>query len=453
MKEHLNNYINNEVKLRGALIGISIYSQSSGEKYYEHLGDTRLHPASNMKLFTSAAALAVLGEDYTFSTEIKMIGYLDGATLKGNLYFIGKGDPTLVPSAFTNLAKQLLKNGIKKIEGDIFGDDTWYDDNRISPDLVWTDEQYYYGAQVSALSASPNDDYDTSSIIVEVKPGETIGTKPVYSIFPKTDIVKIENNAVTVEVASEDELIITRDYGSNVIRIFGNIMLGSESQREFMSVPAPSLYALDLFKQALEKEGVVCDGELRLGQAPENALLILSRKSIPLSELLIPFMKLSNNAHAEILVKEMGKIVYGEGSWEKGIAVINRELVKFGINMETILIKDGSGISHSNLIPANEIAHLLFEVQKKPWYYMFLDALPVSGAKERMIGGTLHERMRGKSVKAKTGTIEGVSTLSGYMKTENGTDLIFSIMINNLLNEEDGKLIEDEIVEIIDRFG
>ncbi|AXI08910.1 D-alanyl-D-alanine carboxypeptidase/D-alanyl-D-alanine-endopeptidase [Oceanobacillus zhaokaii] len=453
MKIQLDNYLNNNLKLHGALIGISIHSQSSGEKYYNHFGDTRLHPASNMKLFTSAAALSILGEGYTFQTEMRMTGFIEGGILKGNLYLIGKGDPTLVPSAFNKLAKQLIKNGINKIEGDIIGDDTWYDDNRISPDLVWTDEQYYYGAQVSALTASPNDDYDTGSIIVEIKPGDTIGTKPTYTIFPNTDIIRIENNAVTAEVAAEDELIITRDYGSNIIRIYGNIMFGSEKRREFMSVPEPSLYALDLFRDALKKQGIVCDGEARIGQAPRNTQLIFTRKSIPLSELLIPFMKLSNNGHAEILVKEMGRIVYGEGSWEKGIRVMKRELAKLGINMESILIKDGSGISHSNLIPANEITNLLVQIQKRNWFPVYLKSLPAAGAAERMIGGTLYERLQGKSVRAKTGTIEGVSTLSGYMKTNKGNDLIFSIMINNLLNEEDGKLIEDEIVEIIDRFG
>ncbi|RDW18008.1 D-alanyl-D-alanine carboxypeptidase/D-alanyl-D-alanine endopeptidase [Oceanobacillus chungangensis] len=453
MKEQIDNYIKNEIKLRGSLIGVCILSQSSGEKLYEHMSCVRLHPASNMKLFTSAAALAVLGKDYTFPTEIRMTGTTVGATLKGNLYFVGKGDPTLVPSAIISLSKQLLSNGINKIEGDIIGDDTWYDKDRISPDLVWTDEQYYYGAQVSALTASPNEDYDTGSIIVEVTAANVIGDKPAYSIFPKTDIIEIENNAVTAEEASEDELVITRGYGSNVICINGNLMLGSVKRKEFMSVPDPSLYALNLFTRVLEKEGIIHRGASRLGNTPKDSQLIVSRNSIPLVELLIPLMKLSNNGHAEILVKEMGKKVDGEGSWKNGLAVVKREMVKLGINMETIQIKDGSGISHNNLIPANEITHLLYEVQKADWFPSFLNALPAAGEDDRMVGGTLRERMKGILVKAKTGTIEGVSTLSGYITTKNHNNLIFSIMINNLLNEEDGKLIEDEIVNIIDFFG
>ncbi|MFD1848444.1 D-alanyl-D-alanine carboxypeptidase/D-alanyl-D-alanine-endopeptidase [Oceanobacillus bengalensis] len=452
MKDKIMEYITTDVKLQGGLIGVSIRSKSTGKVLFEHQDDIRMHPASNMKLLTSAAALSVLGENYTFQTDIRTAGNIDDNTLHGDLYIIGKGDPTLLPEVFDTLAQALRKRGLTKIEGNVVGDDSWYDDTRLSPDLVWTDEQYYYGAQVSALTASPNEDYDTGSIIIEASASRPL-EKPTIALFPSTDYITILNNAITVTEKIEDELIIERKHASNVIEIKGKISIDSEKIKEFMAVWEPTTYALHLFAASLEREGITWNGKVKVGKAKENSQLLLSRKSIPLSELLVPFMKFSNNGHAEILVKEMGKVVYGEGSWEKGLEVMKGELANLGMNMDTIVMKDGSGISHSNAIPANEITKLLHDVQSKSWFHSYLKALPVAGEEERIMGGTLQDRMKGIKVSAKTGTIEGVSTLSGYMETKKGSEFIFSIMLNHLLDEEEGKTIENELVEIIANEG
>jgi len=215
----------------------------------------------------------------------------------------------------------------------------------------------------------------------------------------------------------------------------------------------PTGYALDLFQQALEKHGITWTGKPQFGTSPTNAKVLYSHTSIPLSELVVPFMKLSNNGIAEMLVKEMGKRVHGEGSWEKGLEVMEAELAKFGLNTETLGLRDGSGISHINLLPPNEISKLLYMVQEEAWFNVLLESLPVAGIQERMVGGTLRYRMKDLPVKAKTGTIAGVSTLSGYLDTKSGEKLIFSIMLNNLLDEDDGPAIEDKIVEVIVNEG
>lgn len=447
MKQRLNQFVKEEPKLQGALIGISIRSASSGEKLYEHTPHIRLHPASNMKLLTAAAALTVLGRDYRFTTELKTEGSLNGSALQGNLYLVGKGNPTLLPADFDKFARELREQGIAEITGDIIGDDTWYDDIRLSADLNWSDEHYYYGSQVSALTASPNEDYDSGSVIIKVTPS-AVGEVPVVHMSPMTDYITVINKAITLE-AAEDELFIVRDHGGNTITVYGAIAADEEARREWISVWEPTGYALDLFRQALKKQGISWTGTVKTGKTSIEAKKLVSHQSMALDELLVPFMKLSNNGHGEILIKEMGKHVHGEGSWEKGIEVLEKEIIRFGMNLDTMVIRDGSGISHSNLIPANEISALLYAVQEEEWFPAFLNSLPQTGGEERMIGGTLKERMNGLSVKAKTGTILGVSTLSGYAVTKNGKKLIFSLMINNLLDEEDGKEIEDRLMEVI----
>jgi len=455
LKDQLDVYINNESLLKGALIGISIRDAETNENLYDHMGDTRLHPASNMKLLTVAAALDVLGEGYSFKTEIHTDGSQEGHTLHGNLYLVGKGDPTLLPEDLDTFAEKLKLLGITTIEGNVIGDDSWYDDVRLSTDMIWSDEQYHYGAQVSALTASADRDYDAGSVIIKIQPAAE-GEVPDVAVFPETGYVNVINKAVTTAAAGDEDYTVSREHGGNTIKVEGEVPLDAEAEiEERMSVWEPSGYAMDLFQQALNKQGIKVQGNIAVSEAPERTEMIFSHSSITIEKMLIPFMKLSNNGIGEVLIKEMGKQVYGVGSWEKGLEVMEEVLPKFGMNMDTISLKDGSGISHNNLIPANEISNLFYAVQNENWFSVFLNTLPNAGKKERMIGGTLHERMHGLNVHAKTGTINGVTTLSGYLQVNSGKKLIFSLMMNNLLDdlEDEGKDLEDRIVEIITNYG
>lgn len=452
--DQIDQLIQTEPNLQGAVVGISVRCAETGCKLYEHMGNIRLRPASNMKLFTGVAALKVLGKNYTFSTELLTAGDINGNVLTSHLYLKGKGDPTLLEDDFNNFAKELRKMGITYIDGDIIGDDTWYDTVRLSQDLIWSDEHYYYGAQVSALTASPNKDYDAGTVIINVKPAQSIGENPLITVTPKTDYVRINNQAETVASGEEADITIERNHGGNTITITGKIPIDSQDEQEWIAVWEPSLYALDLFQQSLRNYDISWSGNITLGKTPNAATLLLSRDSIPLSELIIPFMKLSNNGHGEILIKEMGKIVYNEGSWEKGLEVLRESIIEYGIDVDTLVIRDGSGISHSTVIPANEISQLLFAIRCESWFPTMLRSLPIAGEEDRMVGGTLRERMKNlKKVHAKTGTINGVSTLSGYVHTKIGKERIFSIMLNNLIDEEDGPAIEDKIVQMIANEG
>ena len=449
LTEELERYLETEEKLSGAIAGISVASGQTGEILYEHMGNIRLRPASNMKLLTAAAALEVLGEDYVFKTKMLTDGNVHHETLYGNIYLQGQGDPTILPTDLDQFVLQLKEKGIKKIFGQIIADDTWYDDVRLSTDMIWSDEQWYYGSQISALTVSPTSDYDTGSVKLTIEAGEHIGDRPFLTLYPHTNYVKVINQAVTTDDAvEEDDLIIERKHGSNTIVIKGKVYIDSEPRHEWIAVWEPSYYTLKLFQETLIKHGIAWTGQMIRDTTPKTAQLLYQKLSPPLKKLLVPFMKLSNNGMGEMFVKEMGKVVYHHGSWEKGLDVLKREIQLLGVNTNACLIKDGSGISHITSIPANELIHLLFNVQSKPWFTTLLESLPVSGEPERMKVGTLIDRNFAAQIIAKTGTLNCVSTLSGYLPMKNNMYL-FSILLNNLLDEEDGKKIEEDILDIL----
>ncbi|UJL46361.1 D-alanyl-D-alanine carboxypeptidase/D-alanyl-D-alanine-endopeptidase [Virgibacillus sp. NKC19-16] len=448
LEEKMRAILNDE-RLDGAVTGVSIREADTGEVLYSRNGDTRLHPASNMKLLTGAAAMEILGKDYQFSTEVLTDGTLRGNVLQGNVYLKGKGDPTLLKEDLGQFAKDLKDQGIHKIKGNVIADDSWYDDVRLSQDLNWSDEPFYTGAQVSALTLSPDEDYDAGTVIVEVSAAD--GEQAKVRVTPETDYVTIVNNTEMVSETEDKDISIEREHGSNNIIVEGEMPAGGSDFRSWASVWEPTGYALDVFKKSLEEKGITFTGDpaFKAGVPPVDATIVTSKKSMPIEDLFIPFMKLSNNGHGEVLTKEMGKVVHGEGSWDKGLEVIEDTVAEFGVDTDTIMLRDGSGMSHKNMIPANDLSQMLYAIQDKDWFPAFEYSLPVAGDAERFAGGTLRYRMTEGPAKgnvmAKTGSLTGVSTLSGYVTAADGERLVFSVMINNHL--------DDSVEDIEDAIG
>ncbi|WP_202080756.1 D-alanyl-D-alanine carboxypeptidase/D-alanyl-D-alanine-endopeptidase [Caldalkalibacillus salinus] len=447
MAEQLNEVLD-DPRLKGALAGVSVRSAETGEILYAHQDQIRMTPASNQKLLTGAAALNTLGPDHTFETLVLTDGELRGNVLHGNLYLKGKGDPTLLKEDFEHFAEALKEQGIESVKGDLVGDDTWYDDVRLSQDLAWDNESSYAGAQVSALSASPNDDYDAGTVIVEVHASE-IEEPTEVKVVPQTEYVNIINRTETVEEGGPRKISVYREHGTNDIIVEGTMPTDGFRYRTWVSVWEPTGYALDLFQQSLAQTGIRIMGkENALGPTPEGTQTLVSHESMPLSELFIPFMKLSNNGHAEILIKEMGKQVHDEGSWPKGLQVVSDYLEDIGLDAEGIRLRDGSGMSHLNMVPAQALTELLYLIQDEPWYDVFLEGLPVAGESDRMVGGTLRNRMGDTpadgNVIAKTGSLTAKTSLSGYVTTADGHDLTFAVLFNNYMSNSP-KDLEDEI--------
>ncbi|NBE53030.1 D-alanyl-D-alanine carboxypeptidase/D-alanyl-D-alanine endopeptidase [Streptomyces boluensis] len=437
-------------RMEGGAASVVIADAESGETLYSHRPSSRLMPASNTKLPTSAAATALLGPDYRFRTDALAHGTQQGEVLSGDLYLRGGGDPTTLAEDYDRLAADVAKAGVRKVTGRLVADDTRFDDRRLGRSWAADDESAYYSAQTSALTVAPDKDYDSGTVIVEVTPGAAAGERPRIGLTPRTGYVDVVNRARTVAAGEPSTLTVERGHGGNEVTVSGNLPAGGDPAQEWVSVWEPTGYAAAVFRDALARHGVRVEGGTRLGAAtPKGARRIAGHRSMPLAELLVPFMKLSNNMHAEALVKTLGYEEGGAGTWSAGLAAVDGFLEKEGVDTSKLRQVDGSGLSRMNNIPAEQLAGLLLSVRDAPWYEQWLRSLPVACDPDRFVGGTLRSRMcdtpAALNARAKTGSLTGASGLSGYVKDAEGRELVFSIVLNNYLPSS-VKALEDAIV-------
>jgi D-alanyl-D-alanine carboxypeptidase/D-alanyl-D-alanine-endopeptidase (penicillin-binding protein 4) len=437
-------------RMEGGAASVVVADAASGEVLYQRQPTSRLMPASNTKLPTSAAAMEILGPDHTFTTDVLATGRRQGSVLNGDLYLRGTGDPTALAKDYDTLAADLAQSGVTRVNGRLLADDTRFDSVRLGRSWAADDESSYYSAQISALSVAPDTDYDTGTVIVQVAPGAAAGEEPVVTVTPKTEYVDIDVRATTVGAGGADDLTVEREHGTNTITVSGTTPVGGSGAKEWVTVWEPTGYAAAVFRDALAAHGVKVTGPTRLGRAtPEGARRLASHDSMPLKDLLIPFMKLSNNMHAEVLTKAMGHKVSGAGSWSAGLAAVSGYLKGVGVDTGKLRQADGSGLSRMNNIPAGQLTELLLAVRGEPWYADWYRSLPVACDPDRFVGGTLRTRMCGTpaalNARAKTGSLTGASGLSGYVTDAGGRELVYSIVLNNYLASS-VKPLEDAIV-------
>ncbi|MDN3028680.1 D-alanyl-D-alanine carboxypeptidase/D-alanyl-D-alanine-endopeptidase [Streptomyces sp. S.PB5] len=439
-----------DTRMEGGVASVVVADAASGEVLYQHLPSTRLMPASNTKLPTSAAAMEILGPDHRFTTDVLAGGRRYGSVLRGDLYLRGTGDPTLLAADYDELAAQVAASGVTRVEGRLIADDTRFDTQRLGSDWANDDEPYYYAAQISALSVAPDTDYDTGTVIVTVAPGAAAGDKPVVTVTPDTDYVDIDVRATTVAAGGANALSVEREHGTNRIVVSGTTPVGGAGTKQWATVWEPTGYAAAVFRDALADHGVKVTGPTRPGrQTPATAKRLATHDSMPLKDLLVPFMKLSNNMHAEILTKAMGYEVSKQGTWSAGLAAITGYLKGVGVDVTKVRQVDGSGLSRRDNFPAVQFVKLLLAVRAEPWYADWERSLPVACDPDRFVGGTLRSRMCGTpaalNARAKTGSLTGASGLSGYVTGADGRELVFSIVLNNYLASS-VKPLEDAIV-------
>ncbi|MFJ2031948.1 D-alanyl-D-alanine carboxypeptidase/D-alanyl-D-alanine-endopeptidase [Streptosporangium sp. NPDC087985] len=437
-----------DARLTPARAGVVVKSATSGEELYAQDPGRILTPASNTKLVTSAAAVDSLGPDFRFTTDVLSTGRRADSVLTGDLYLRGTGDPTLLAADYDALAARVAATGLKVVTGKLVADDTWFDSVRLGTDWAWDDEPYYYSAQISALTASPDTDYDAGTVIVSVAPGNSAGKPAKVSTTPETDYLKIDNRATT---GTSTDVTVERQHGTNTVLITGTV---AEKYDEWVTVDDPTGYAASLFRKALTGHGVRVLGATARETTPAGAVTVASRESMPLGEMLVPFLKLSNNMHAEILTKSIGRKVSGAGTWNAGLAAITAFARANG--MPTLRVRDGSGLSRVDGLTPDGVTGLLIALRSKPWFSTWYGALPIAGEPDRMVGGTLRSRMRGTpaagNVRAKTGSLTGVTALSGYVTSADNEPLVFSVMLNQFLSGSP-KDIEDKIAIRLAQFS
>jgi len=303
-------------------------------------------PASNLKLLTTAAAMDVLGPQYRFSTQLLSNGAQQGERLNGNLYLRGLGDPTTQFADYQALAAQLASQGVRQVQGDLVFDDSWFDAQRLGVDWAQDDESTYYGAQISALTVSPNSDFDAGTLMVTATAPMSPGQPVSVAISPATDYVQLSNRAVS---GPGNSYGITRQHGTNLLQLTGALAPGKHS-RQWVSVWEPTQLVANLFEQALAQQGIQVLGRRVIGgSSPATARLLAEHQSAPLQELITPLLKLSNNNMSEALLKAMGRQTTNAGTAQAGVAAVAAFMRRQGLDPASLNQVDGSGLSRRNL--------------------------------------------------------------------------------------------------------
>jgi PBP4 family serine-type D-alanyl-D-alanine carboxypeptidase len=433
--------------------GIKIVSLQSGETWYARDSHLLFHPASNMKLLTTAAGLKVLGTNYKFKTELRTDTTASADSAIGNLYFKGYGNPALNLQDLWWMVFKLKELGVTRITGDLVCDESYFDDFYFGEGWMHEEASSWYWPPISALTVNRN------CVVVKVTPGKSVGDSLVVTLEPATEYLKIENTGVTVDstdTLSTQKFKVERKWRQqeNTIVVEGGVPTSSKAKEFIVEVVEPARYAGTLLSQLLASEHISFSGEVRKGTTPDTTEVLVNHSSAPFSNLIQHTNKVSDNLFAELILKTLGAETRGApGTAEKGISAIHRFFSETGIDTTRLSLADGSGVSRYDLISPDQIMALLeamhrdFGVQAE-----FISSLPIAG-----VDGTLTERMKGTAaenkLRAKTGSLRGVSTLAGYTTTADGEPLAFSMMMGHFVVPTSKiRAVQDRICAAISGF-
>ncbi len=412
--------------LRGARLSVLVVDRKTGEEVFAQQPDLALVPASNQKLLTAAAALSHFGPTYRFPTEVWAPARPDEKGRVSTLWVKAGGDPAMTSEQWWRLAAHLRTQGLREITGDVVLDASAFDTERWHPSWQPVTARAYH-APLSALTAN------YGAFRVHVAPAAKPGQPARVQVDPPVPYFEVENRTRTVAKGRRTTLRVDRIATGQRERVIvgGAVALNAEGQNVYRSVAYPSRYAAAVLRWQLESNGIQVAGAMRPGAAPEpdNAERLLLFEGYPLARSLGLFMKNSNNMMGEALVKAMGRGEEAQtGTWANGLLAMRRNLTELGLELSSVRLADGSGLSRNNRVPARVLVGLLLAADSEfrigPELYA---ALPIAGR-----DGTLRRRARGAldRVRAKTGLLTGVTGLSGVAETADGSEVIFSILAN-----------------------
>ncbi len=415
----------------GSSIALIVREARTGNILFQHNAEQRLQPASNMKLISATAALADLGPDYRYSTQLWTDGTINHHQLQGNLYLKGSGAPDLNQAQLAQLTNTLTSLGITQITGHILLDDTAFDTTPYGTGWEWDDLSAPYSPQISALNFSVQPHQDINAAEIQITANKKRGKPAEIHLLPSVDLIQPINHSIT---DTQTQIQVRRMPGEDRIQIEGTIAT-DQQDTEYVSVNQPTYWVGALFRSTLQQNGIRIAKQLIRRKVPENAHLLGQVQSAPLSDLIVTMLKKSNNGYAEVVTKTLGATRHPPGSWSQGISAIEQYIQQQGIDSRGIAQVDGSGLSRHNQLSVKVISQLLYKVQGTSWFSLFKQALPVAGETHPNITSTLTNRLKNTPaagrVQAKTGTMSGISALSGYISTVQGTPLIFSMIVNN----------------------
>lgn len=419
-----------DLEKKGILVSIEARDLDSGKILYAVNENLTLNPASNVKLFTSAAALEILGSQFIFQTKVFHYGSIQDQKLKGNLYVQGFGDPLFVSERLWFLINDLAREGFKTITGDLILDPSYFDTNQDIEFATGDDNQRAYSAPLSALSLNFN------VVAIYVRPGHP-NKKPLVFLDPENEYVEVLNEATT---GAKDTLQVDRFQKKDkmVLKVSGVFPKNVHEKRIYRNVLDPVQYYGAVFKEFLKQRGIILKGDVKMGKVPDSAHSLTTYDSKFLKEILSGLNLYSNNFIAEQIVKTLGAFKkQAPGTTSKGIDVIKlflEENLKF--KNGSFVIKNGSGFSKLNRFSSHHFVELLhYSYKKFEIAPEFISSLGVPHedstlARYQSLGKQYYLR-------AKTGSLTGVVALSGYLKSRHKKNIAFSILLNSSSNNND----------------
>ncbi len=459
-------------ELAQAMVGIKVASLDTGQVLFESNANKLLRPASNMKLYTVAAGFDRLSPNYRFVTSVYGPAKPDSkGVVHGDLIIYGRGDPSIgfrfnegnYFKGIEDLAARIIAAGVKRVDGDLVGDESYFDGPPYGTGWEWEDLQWWYGAEVSALTI--NDNFlDTS-----VKPGPKVGDPALISTGPPDPLLRITNHVRTAPNGTPRDLSVYRPLGSDTVQFSGSIALDDKGYTGRLAISRPALLFAYLLRASLAQRGVtikgktrtidsysggslIATGPLALAQNPvmdgKTPVEIARKESGPFSQIAAQTLKPSQNLYTELILRTLGELsipmaTIGAGnvvtappptrprtSEGRGLEVVKAFLKEAGVDPSSLSLTDGSGLSRNDMITAESTLQLLTYMHNHRYATAFRDALPIAG-----VDGTLRNRMKGtaaeNNLRAKTGTLSSASSLSGFVTSAAGERLVFSIMVNN----------------------
>lgn len=449
LKSKIDDLVSSWPALQNGYVGMQVVSLTGGKVLYERNQDRLLAPASNMKLFTTALALMKLGPQYRFTTQIGADQGPDArGTLAGNLVFVGGGDPSLSGReypyrnhstasgeysfhAVDELVNQLVARGLKRVEGDIVGDDRRYVWSPYADGWSFSDAAWEYGAPVSALIV------DDNSFAVTIRPGAEAGDLAQISLLPPFEYFAIDNRVRTQE-GGERRVDVDRKPGGRQLHYWGSIGLADAGLTQLMAVDDPAVYAAEVLRDALIRRGIPVRGRAVArhrfaddgSEGGKPRVTLAERTSPPLAQLLQVVDKVSQNLHAEVMLREVGAAAKHFGSREAGLNELRDFLTEIGVGKDDYRFNDGSGLSRSTLVTPSAIAKLLAYMYGSSQREIFVGLLPIAGV-DGTLGRRFADHPEARAIRAKTGTLGHVRANSGYVDSPVYGPLAFSILVNN----------------------